>query len=151
MDLYQLKEYIIEPVLKVLRMYSVEAVEQVIGTVCQESLGGRFIKQLNNGPALGIYQMEPDTARDIIGNYLKYRPELYGRVFSFFNERQTLEENLKGNLYFQTAMCRVHYYRCKGAIPKDLEGQAVYWKNNYNTHLGKGTVEEYIENYNKLY
>jgi len=151
MDLYQLKKYIIEPVLIVLQMYSVEAIELVIGTCCQESRGGRFIKQIGGGPALGIYQMEPDTAKDIINNYLKYRPELYGRVFSFYNDKQTLEENLKGNLYFQTAMCRVHYYRCKGAIPKSPKGQSMYWKKNYNTPSGKGKPEEYIANYNELY
>lgn len=151
MDLYQLKTEIIEPVLKTLNMYSKEAIELMIGTCCQESSGAKFIKQIGGGPALGIYQMEPNTARDIINNYLKYRPELYGRVFSFYNENQSLDENLKGNLYFQTAIGRVHYYRCKGAIPKDLKGQSMYWKTNYNTPLGKGKPEEYIENYNELY
>lgn len=151
MELNQLKLYIIEPVLKALNMYSKEACELIIGTCCQESHAGKYIKQIGNGPALGIYQMEPATARDIINNYLKYRPALHGRVFSFYNDKLSLEENLIGNYHFQTAMCRIHYYRCKGAIPKDLPGQACYWKKNYNTSLGKGSPIEYIENYNNLY
>jgi hypothetical protein len=29
-------------------------------------------------------------------------------------------------------------------VPSDLEGQAKYWKNNYNTSAGKGTVNDFI-------
>ena len=35
----------------------------------------------------------------------------------------------------------------KGFTPKagDLEGQAKYWKKYYNSHLGKGTIEHFME------
>jgi hypothetical protein len=46
-------------------------------------------------------------------------------------------------------MARVHYLRRPEPIPTDLTGQAEYWKKWYNTYLGAGTVEEYIENYKK--
>ena len=31
------------------------------------------------------------------------------------------------------------------AIPDDIEGQAKYWKDNYNTDAGKGTWEKFKE------
>ena len=56
-----LVKYVIEPVLKTLDLYSEDAVNLVLGTACVESECGRWLHQLGTGPALGIYQMEPDT------------------------------------------------------------------------------------------
>ena len=42
------------------------------------------------------------------------------------------------------------YYRTPDPLPiNDIPGMARMWKDYYNTHLGKGTVEEFITNYNK--
>ena len=53
------------------------------------------------------------------------------------------------DLAYQILSCRYHYLRCPGKIPNSLEGQARYWKQFYNTRKGKGTIQEYIKNYNK--
>lgn len=149
MNSKQLREFIIRPVLNHLGAYSVDAENLLVGTACQESHCGEYIAQLYDGPACGIYQMEPATAKDIFDNYLKYKPELDAKVMDYYIPELTLNENLRGNLFFATAMCRVHYLRQKGAIPNSLEGQALYWKDTYNTKLGKGTVIEYVNNYKK--
>lgn len=44
-------------------------------------------------------------------------------------------------------MARVHYLRQPSAIPRDLRGQAAYWKQHYNTISGAGTPEKYLENF----
>ena len=56
-----------------------------------------------------------------------------------------------GNLYYAAAMARVHYLRRPEALPPagDVEALGQYWKNFYNTFLGKGTVEEFVENYHR--
>ena len=61
---------------------------------------------------------------------------------------EALKELIENDI-LSTCIARVHYLRRKEAIPKDLEGQARYWKQYYNTPKGKGTVEEYIRNYKK--
>ena len=147
-NLEQLKNYIIVPTLKQIDCYSVDAVNLLLGTALQESRGGMFLRQLN-GPACGIYQMEPATAQDIIDNYLKYKNPLLEKVFSFYNYHDSLEDNLTGNLFFATAMCRVHYLRVKESLPKTPLGYATYWKKYYNTSKGKGNVEEFLDKYNK--
>lgn len=152
MDFKQLEKYVIDIVLDAMSSYrpyidSYNVKQQMLGIIAQES-HGKYIKQFGNAPACGIIQMEPETAKDIQNNFLKYRPQLDGIVSKFYNDKMTLEENLIGNLYYQIAMLRVHLLRCKGSIPSDLMGQAKYWKDNYNTHLGKGTIEEYVRNYN---
>ena len=48
-------------------------------------------------------------------------------------------------------MCRVHYARVSEPLPEagDLDGQAHYWKDHYNTRLGKGTPSGYIQAWNQ--
>ena len=53
-------------------MYSPVAENLIMGTAAQES-GFTYIKQLGGGPALGMFQVEPATAEDILFRYLKIR------------------------------------------------------------------------------
>ena len=39
---------------------------------------------------------------------------------------------------------RFTYWMVRNAIPETLEKRAQYWKQHYNTSLGKGTVRHYI-------
>ena len=43
---------------------------------------------------------------------------------------------------------RLAYKRIKEAIPDTREERSLYWKEHYNTELGGGTPEHYIENSN---
>lgn len=149
MNPLQLRTYVIAPVLTHLGLYSQEAENLLVGTACAESLCGKYLHQ-QNGPALGLYQMEPATAKDIMDNFLKYKPDLCKKVKDLMIPSITLEENLIGNLYFATAMCRVHYLRDKEPIPTTKEGMANMWKRVYNTPLGKGTVEGFLRKWTEL-
>lgn len=153
-----LKTRVIVPVLNLLELYSESAVNLLLGTAAQESHMGYWLKQNGGGPAIGIYQMEGATHNDIWTNYLEYRHELMEVVDSLrlnIYDSTSLtdigEVQMAGNLYYATAMARVHYLRKPGALPAadDIEGLAHYWKDHYNTHQGKGTVEEFIHNYKK--
>ena len=146
----QLRE-LIQEVLEQVQLDSPEAVELLLGTAAVESQLGRYIKQIN-GPALGIFQMEPNTEDDIWKNYLEYKEELAEDVRTFVPEVRFKDADLKWNIAYQILMARIHYLRVPEALPgvDDIEGQAAYWKKYYNTHLGAGTVEKYITCY-KLY
>jgi len=152
-DLNQFRDLIIEPTLKELDLYSVGAVELLLGTAIQESRLS-YLKQLGGGPAMGPFQMEPATHDDIFENYLQYQGVLRQRVMA--QVRGGFEPdamNMAGNLYYACAMCRVHYRRVREALPEpgDLSSQAAYWKKYYNTPLGRGTETEYIENWEKVH
>ena len=60
--------------------------------------------------------------------------------------------SVMSNIAVQSALCRIHYRRDKHSIPSwdDLEGQAKYWKRVYNTSLGRGTTEHFIEANKKI-
>lgn len=120
-----------------------KVIDLLVGTACVESECGKYIKQVN-GPACGIFQMEPVTANDIYENYIKYK-ENYKTIYDIlFNKYFTIEQNLMYNLAFSIFMCRMHYMRIKEKIPETFDEQAKYWKKYYNTKLGKGTEQDYI-------
>ena len=69
MNPQQLHDYIIKPTLEYMgdNYYSKESAFLLLCTAAIESNCGEYIKQIN-GPALGIWQMEPDTENDIFRN-----------------------------------------------------------------------------------
>ena len=149
MNIKQLRNELIRPILDYLELYSKKAEDLLLGTACQESHAGEYIRQLGckgEVGAFGIYQMELATHNDIWDNYLKYKDDLALKVSKLKCPTMTDAQNLEYNLAYATAMCRIHYYRVKEAIPEGTYGQAQYWKKYYNTELGKGTVEEYLQN-----
>jgi len=145
-----LKEYIIIPTLDYMGLNSASAVNLLLGTAAQESHLGEYLHQIN-GPALGIYQMEPDTHKDIHNNFLVYKSDLNKKILNLSFPAFSMKKNLIGNLYYATAMARIHYYRVPEKLPKvdDIEGLANYWKRYYNTTIGKGTIREFIKNFEK--
>ena len=64
LDARQLPELVIKPALLEIELWSEAAEELVLDTVIVESRLS-FIKQLGSGPALGLWQIEPDTHRDV--------------------------------------------------------------------------------------
>lgn len=138
----------IESTLTAIDLHSDEAVNLLLGTCAQESASGKYRRQLGDGPALGIYQMEPFTYNDCFTNFLKYKPNLLAKILKVSGlDKFPDAEEMVNNDVFAACMCRVRYLRAPGSIPKTIEGQAAYWKQHYNTRLGKGTVEEYLKNW----
>lgn len=148
----QLRELIIKPALQDLVMLSDDAVELLIFTCAVESNGGTYIKQLD-GPALGIYQMEPNTYNDIWQNYIVYRPPLgiiLGHNFDAF--RMPSEDRLMYDMRFATAMARIHYTRVTEALPPANNSQSIfdYYKAHYNSVLGKADSEGCLARYHSF-
>ena len=145
MDKTQLRA-LIEETLKEIDLYSSEAVDLLMGTAEHESKLGHYILQVE-GPALGIFQMEPATFRDIQNNYLEYKPNLNKKIAEVCGNvsAQALIYNMKLAICF----ARVHYLRVPKKLPGTIKGMAEYLKKYYNTKLGKGTAEQFIKHYSK--
>jgi len=144
----QLRELITE-VLQKADLYSPSAVELLMLTAAAETRCGKYIKQIN-GPALGIFQMEPATHADIWKNYLRYHPELVRKIRSLSGENWSdVDLALKGNLIYQILLARIHYLRDPKPLPPadDIEALAQYYKRVWNTYKGKATVQDAIMKY----
>ncbi len=135
---------LIKRVLRPHDLCSHEAEDLLMGTAAQESRLGKYIAQIN-GPAKGIFQMEPTTEIDlwdyIVRKDLKYLVSTVTGVFV------PAPLHLEGNLIYQIMMARIFYLRVKEAIPDGLVPQAKYYKKYWNTELGKATVDQYVKNY----
>ena len=136
---------VIRPALEKLSLWSLSAEELVLGTAIVES-GLTYLKQHGDGPALGLWQIEPATHDDLYTNFLNYRPELGSKLIELRAAGLSLDENLATNLMYGAAVCRLCYYRKPDALPEagDIEGQASFWKQHYNTIFGAGTVSKYV-------
>lgn len=163
MDKDQLRD-LITRVLKAINdvvPFSQDAVELLMLTASQESNLGQYIKQIN-GPALGIFQMEPTTEQDLWFNFLNYRPALRQRISRFLTLEGSLPDleinlpdqvlDLEFNLAYQIVMARLQYFRMPEPLPdmNQPKKMAEYYKQNYNTYSGKATVEEAEKKYKNL-
>lgn len=148
-NIVQFRESIIKSTLKDLLLYSPEAEELLVFTCAVESLGGTYIRQVD-GPALGIYQMEPETYTDIWQNYLKVKTSLCMMLFSNFEiVYQPSPDRLIYDLRFATAMTRMFYRRIPEALPaaNDIDAIWAYYKKYYNSDKGKAQKEASIKKY----
>jgi len=151
-----LVEQVIGPALSQTGLYTRSAEQLMLGTAAQESRLGSFLKQFE-GPALGIWQVEPKTHHDIWNNYLKGNDELIKKICNAcyipLPNFGTIpyDEILIYNLRYACIMGRLVYFRNRTILPAfdDIQGQAVYWKTVYNSFKGKGDTAAYIQNYNQ--
>ena len=101
----QILSMVIRPALSKINLWSPNAEELVLGTAIVES-GLTYIRQWGDGPALGLWQVEPSTQNDLYTNFLHYRPELGSKLIELRAAGLSLDENLATNLMYGAAVCR---------------------------------------------
>ena len=159
MDPSQLKKHI-EYILIDMDMFSESAVDLLMLTCAQESKLGHYIEQIGGGPAKGIYQMELSTHGDIRKYVDRKGTAFWDNTIANYETRNPLSftTDLTLNIAYQTAMARLHYWRVPAVIPtrdqfenkkQYIRALAEYWKQHWNTHLGAGTVDQAVSNYQK--
>jgi len=142
---------LIESTLTEIGKYSESREELLMGTAAQESAFGTYRKQLGNGPALGVFQIEPATHNDCFESYLNFRHGLKEKILSVSGLKEPDSSELESNDTYSICIAFVKYYRDREPIPEpeDIEGLAKYWKRVYNSEKGAGKVEEFVKNYHK--
>lgn len=148
---------LIRETLEEVGLYSKSAEELLMLTAAVESNLGEYIEQ-TKGPALGVFQMEPLTHNDIMDRWLNAAPKSVRENVEKFLEKymgnvssHEDELALQYNLKYSILLARLKYYTVKAPLPPhdDKHALASYWKQYYNTPLGKGTVAKAIDKYNK--
>lgn len=151
LNVEQARTYIIRPALEHIGFWSAAAETLVLATGLAES-GLRYVDQVDKaghpGPAFGLFQIERATHDDIWRRWLAMRPAIADRVRELIApEPQDLCRQMWGNHLYAAAMCRIFYLRVPERLPLADEpaGMARYWKRYYNTSLGKGTIEGFLQ------
>ncbi len=148
----QFRKEIIEVALHKLGVYSDSGLELLTLTCAQESMGGTYIKQIE-GPALGVFQMEPKTHDDLWATFLPNRSDLAYRILgAIYLSTKPPAEFLKYNLLYAAMMCRIRYMTVSEPLPasNDILALARYWDINYNRNRLAGFPEEAVAAYNKF-
>jgi hypothetical protein len=132
------------------KVNSPAAVNLLLGTAAVESELGTYLRQLGDGPALGPFQMEPNTESDIWMNYIRHRQALKDCLFALCGATGPQPEKLETDLAYAIVMARIHYLRKPERLPAadNIPALGGYWKCHYNTLKRKGTIEGFIKNYN---
>jgi hypothetical protein len=152
LNITQFRELIVKSSLNDLLLYSQDAEELLVFTCAVESLGGSYLHQVN-GPALGIYQMEPTTYNDIWQNFIIPDNKLGLRLFNNFDvNRMPSEARLIYDLRFATAMTRIFYLRIQAPLPPADDVNAIwdYYKLYYNTPKGAAEKEDSVKKYREF-
>lgn len=159
MDIEQLKQNIIYPVLAFNNLYNPEAEAMLIATCLQETQAGKFVKLNKYGavPSLGIYQMTSYT-HDTIWRTQLMRPDQKKKVrdcLMFFNFVDVPKaEQMIWNVGYATFMARIFYLYINRPLPAfdDVEGQwkfyKAYWQPNTESNLEEFT--KHLNNFTKV-
>jgi hypothetical protein len=152
MIIKELKEYIIRPALTQIGMWSASAENLLAGTIMVES-GGERLKQVK-GPALGLYQIEPNTHKDIKREL--DRPEDRELKANALNACGMIDfpfdDALVWNLRYATIIARLIYRRDPMALPDDDDalGLANTHKRVFNTINGKADARKSVEVFKRV-
>lgn len=152
MDADHFRAFVVRPALFRLGLHSAAAETLLVGTALVESGGLRWLRQRGGGPALGLFQIEPDSHDDLWTNFLRYRDPLADKAAGFAALWPSRHEQLITNLAYACVVARLIYYRAPAPLPgaDDLVGLACYWKAHYNTALGAGTVPGFLKTYRRF-
>lgn len=154
----QIRDLIVAPVLKELRMWCRSSEKLVWGTLAHEGDGFDAVRQYGGGPALSWAGIEPATYNDFLTNswpgLARRRPDVAAAYMGMVPKRYSgfpPAEHLVRDIGFAVATCRLLYWRAPAPLPAhdDLPGLAAYWKRFYNTVHGDGTVEKWLASYRR--
>ena len=124
-----------------------DAAALLLGTALIESdLSPRF--QQSNGDAIGLFQIEYGTFRDLWDRAIKYKhPDLYMAILRKFggNKIRIDFEDLQNNDVLCAIFARMKYAEFPDKIPSDIAGRAAYYKKFYNTKYGASKESTYIK------
>jgi len=127
------------------------AVPLLLGVAATET-GLENIRQVGGGPARGIFQLEPVTARDLHTWLMRDAPFTYVVVERCGVKRFSLEA-LEQSLLYQIVLARTLFYvRDPQPLPEpqDIAEMARRYKVYYNTADGKGSEAKYRADYARL-
>ena len=142
LDKKQFVQYVVDPTLKKLGLYSNNASNLLVMIAAHESQKGHYIIQ-TTGHAKGVYQMEDATHDDILRWLAVKKPELYRSITGLVAGEPTAMQMVT-NLEYATAMARAFFLRFPEEIPTYPVSQSNYAKKRWNTYQGKATPGDYL-------
>jgi hypothetical protein len=143
----QLRDIITRTLKQIPNGYSNDAVELLMMIAAHESHLGTYLRQMNNGPALGGWEMEVATHDDtwINGDSCEVNASHFGYIW----EGESTADKLEYDLQYQILMARQRLFMKPEALPssRDVWAMADYCKKHWNTVHGKAKATDYYTAY----
>lgn len=147
MNLMHFDKYALVPALNMIGLNSSSAHVLMLGTGIAET-NYQYLKQFNNGPALGFYQIEPATYNDIYRYLNRYDKKqlketcMSACLYAAWPDKEALVYNLRWSII----IARLKYYMFAEAIPSssDAVNMANYYKKYYNSVEGKAEFPKVV-------
>lgn len=119
----------------------------ILETACIESTFGEIVKQ-KRGPALGVFQMQPGTFREL---QKSLQPAEKRFISKYKDEDLSNLDNLKFNIPYQVAQCILLYsqFDVHKQNLSSIDKRARLYKKHWNTPKGKATPSLFIRRANQ--
>lgn len=140
----------IRSTLSIAGLWSDSKEELMLGIAAHESHLGVYKRNWEK-ETMGIYQMNYNMLKSIWAGYIDLRPSLAVSIHMITGVRKADEHHLEYNLAYQTLMECIKFLWMKTVLPPadNIRGLAEVWYNCKN-HDNETTLNEFINNYNKL-
>jgi hypothetical protein len=134
----------------------------IIETACAESQLARYHDDTPDGAGRGLTQVDAGTFYWLKEKALELAPGACMRTKRSWREKilkdfgvdlkRVEHSDLDYNPLLAFIWCRLRYLVVTEAVPKTLDGRALYWKKHYNSYAenAKGTPEHYIQSATKI-
>lgn len=149
--IHDLRNFVINPTLKKISLWTQARENILVMTICNETMGQSLVQK--DGPALGIYQIEPATYKSLLDTLSHPDNKLLkiSMLSACYSVVYLPEDALIWNLKWATCMAALVYHRHEEPLPEadNIVQLAEYYKKYYNSNKGKADVEKAEENYLK--
>ncbi len=147
LDRIAFRARIVVPTLQHLGLWSAAAEWLVMATAVTESNLSALVQTIG-GPALGVYQIEPDTHDDVLSRVGDRHQELFVKMTHLAATYPSRYDQLVTNLAYATAICRLKYYLDPEPLPAqgDRHALAWYYKRVWNTSAGAASEAQFLLN-----
>ena len=119
------------------------AKQMIIETAIAETGLGQIEDKTPNSAGMGITQFDRLPFEDVRTRCKKLQSKILKELGVDITTVKW--EDLKLNHFYSLLFTRLLYWLKGSPIPATIEERAKYWKLHYNTVLGKGTPEHYLE------
>ncbi len=115
----------------------------VLETIAVETQMGTYPDTTENS-GHGLTQFDKIGFDDTVARTRTRDKEIVKNVFGYDLDELTVRD-LDENPELAIIMCRLKYKLIPEPFPTDIVSRAAYWKRFYNSTMGKGTIEHYLE------
>lgn len=147
MNLQQVIDYWINPALEYFpeNLRTPNRVQFMLAIGLIES-GYNYVAQEPEPIALGYWQVELNTWKDNILNFLEIKNEFNNGWTTLKKQRPATYGSMASDCLFACYMAAIKVYRAPQELPElgDLTGMAEYWKKYYNASPHGASVDEAI-------